>query len=73
VKIDPVDHLQKKWHECYQEQQALQRKIDRLQGELAEADRKRDIAAQNAFQEGYLAAQGDARRETRKKRSERPN
>jgi flagellar biosynthesis/type III secretory pathway protein FliH len=59
----------KKWRECYQEQQALKRKISRLEGELAEAARKRDIAAQNAYAEGYQAARDDLFQQTRKKRS----
>jgi hypothetical protein len=60
-----VDHLQQKWQECYQENQKNQVEIERLQEELAEAQRRHKIALDNAYAEGYEHAQADARRDRR--------
>lgn len=56
-----LDHLQEKWSACYAERQALEEEVKALRAELAEADRKRQIAARNAYEDGFNAGQQDAR------------
>jgi len=60
--INTLDHLQRKWTACYQEKQALQREIEWLKGELAEFERKKKIALDNAYENGYEAGRADARK-----------
>ncbi len=58
--MEPTDeYLMKKWRACDQEKQSLLRQIDALKTELAEADRKREIAVTNAYAEGYDAGRAD--------------
>ena len=63
--INALDHLQQKWRDCYTEKQTLEREVTALRAELAEADRKRQIAVQNAFEEGFNAGREDAQQHPR--------
>jgi len=57
-----LDHLQEKWTACYAERQALEEEVKTLRAELAEADRKRQIAARNAYEDGFNAGREEALR-----------
>jgi hypothetical protein len=59
------EHLMRKWRECDQDNRALRREIAALKAELAEADRKREIAVTNAYSEGYSTGLADKQREQR--------
>jgi hypothetical protein len=51
--------LAKKWRECHVEKQALRREIEDLKGQLAEAERKHQIALTNAYSDGQDAGKAD--------------
>ena len=55
-----LDHLQHQWRDCYEQQIALQRELTELRAEVAEADRKRQIAVRNAYEEGFNAGREEA-------------
>jgi hypothetical protein len=48
------EQLMKKWRACDQDNQALRRQIEALKAELAEADRKREIAVTMLIQRGMM-------------------
>ena len=54
-----LDHLQQKWSACFAERQALENEVKALRAELAEADRKRQIAVRNAYEDGFNAGRED--------------
>jgi hypothetical protein len=62
------DHLMKKWRESDAENQKLRREIAALKAALAEADRKRQLAVTNAYEDGYSAGQLDKRQGRRSER-----
>ena len=52
-RIDPLEQLANKWHDCYEDKQALFREMERLETEMAEMQRKQKIALDNAYEDGY--------------------
>lgn len=62
MTTDVVEYLQRQWIACDEKNQALRREIKRLEGEMAEWQRKQQIALTNAYADGYEAGQQDARR-----------
>ncbi len=67
ASINVLDHMQQQWNACYQEQQVLLQEVKALRAEVAEADHKREIAVQNAYEAGYTAGQEDTLRQGRSK------
>jgi hypothetical protein len=53
MRVDPLEQLAAKWHDCYEEKQALFRIIERLEAQIDEMSRKHKIALDNAYEEGY--------------------
>jgi hypothetical protein len=63
------EHLQKQWRDCYTKNKKLSDDIELLKAQLAEADRKREIACTNAYEDGYKAGWADAMKKARLQRS----
>lgn len=57
-----VDHLQAKWSACDQENQRLIAENRLLKQQLEEVQHRLKIALDNAYAEGYMAGQADARK-----------
>ena len=55
MTTNALDHLQQKWRECYEQQQTILRENTELRAQLAEAEHKRKIAVQNAYDDGFKA------------------
>ncbi len=53
MRADPLEQLAQKWHDCYEEKQALARELEGLEAELAEVQRRQKIALDNAYADGY--------------------
>jgi hypothetical protein len=70
MRVDPLEHLSQKWHDCNKEKQALFRIINRLQAEMDELQRKHKIALDNAYEEGYEHGQIDARKMRRHRQNQ---
>jgi flagellar biosynthesis/type III secretory pathway protein FliH len=55
VTTNALDYLRQKWRECYEQQQKLLRENTELRAQFAEAEHKRKIVVQNAYEDGFKA------------------
>jgi hypothetical protein len=62
VNKDPIEILSEKWHDCHEETVRLYGQIQALQTQLADLERKHQIALDNAYADGYSVGYMDARR-----------